>query len=377
MDGLSRLKLSMATAAMLLFLVFCFFLAIPLYIVPFLLGIGFLIHPLYIVAFILILFLIQFLTGPWIVKRSTKLRYLQPAENPWLENIVKKLSDRSDISMPRLAIVTDDAPNAFVFGRTKKGATLVFNEGLLTNLSGEEIEGVIGHELGHLKHNDCAVMTTLAAIPILIYAIFMMLVNAAFSPSSSSSSKDSSIIGNIIGQIIGRILILIAALFPLLFYALSLLSLRSLSREREHYADAYSAYLTQSPRKLQSALTKITYGLSLSPKPKSDFGIRTFYIGDPAAAKKEFEGITERKEKYDLDRDGVLDERELELAMDEEEKQLEGGGRTFNYLQRGWRKINLSFSTHPRTYERILLLKEIENEMASGDYTDKRVYKHI
>jgi heat shock protein HtpX len=278
--------------------------------------------------------------------------------------------------MPRLAIVTGDAPNAFVFGRTKKGATLVFNEGLLKNLNGDEIEGVIGHELGHLKHNDCALMTTLAAIPILIYAIFMMLVKAAFSPGSSSS-KDSNIIGSIIGEIIGRILILIAALFPLLFYTLSLLSLRSLSRLREHYADAYSAYLTQSPRKLQSALTKITYGLSLSPKPNSDFGIRTFYIGDPAAAKKEFEGIIERKEEYDLDRDGVLDERELELAMDKEEKQLEGGGRTFNYLQRSWRKINLSFSTHPRTYERILLLKEIENEMTSSDYTDKRVYKHI
>jgi heat shock protein HtpX len=372
MAGLSRLKLSMTTAAMLLFLVFCFFLAIPLYIVPFLLGIGFLIHPLYVVAFILILFLIQFLTGPWIVKRSTKLRYLQPAENPWLEKIVKKLSDRSDIPMPRLAIVTDDAPNAFVFGRTKKGATLVVNEGLLTNLNGEEIEGVIAHELGHLKHNDCAVMTTLAAIPILIYAIFMMLVNAAFS-SSSSSSKDSSVVG----EIVGRILILIASLFPLLFYALSLLSLRSLSRLREHYADAYSAYLTQSPRKLESALTKITYGLSLRPKPKSDFGIRAFYIGDPAAAKKEFEGIIERKEEYDLDGDGVLDERELELAMDEEEKQLQGGGRIFNYLQGSWRRINLLFSTHPRTYERILLLREIENEMASGDYTDKQVYKHI
>jgi membrane protein insertase Oxa1/YidC/SpoIIIJ len=81
----------MTTAAMLLFLVFCFFLAIPLYIVPFLLGIGFLIHPIYVVAFILVLFLIQFLIGPWIVKRSTKLRYLQPEENPWLEKTEKTL----------------------------------------------------------------------------------------------------------------------------------------------------------------------------------------------------------------------------------------------------------------------------------------------
>lgn len=374
MAGLERLKLSMTTAAVLLFLVFFFFLAIPLYVIPFLLGVGLIVHPVYVVAFILVLFFIQFLIGPWMVRRSTKLRYLRPRENPWLANSVQQLSERSGIPTPKLAIVADGTPNAFVFGRTKKGATLVFHEGLLTNLNKEEIEGVIGHELGHLKHNDFAVLTILSAMPLLAYIIFKALLGAALHPETSAKK-----LSDLIGEILFRILLFFTSLFPLLFYALSLLCLRGLSRLREHYADAYSAYLTQSPRKLQSALAKITYGLSLNPKPKSDFGIRAFYIGDSAVAKKEFGCIIKQKEKYDLDRDGVLDERELQLAMEKEAKQLTGteAGRTSAYLQRGWRKVNLAFSTHPPTYKRILLLKEIENEMASGKYADKRVYAHL
>jgi Zn-dependent protease with chaperone function len=113
---------------------------------------------------------------------------------------------------------------------------------------------------------------------------------------------------------------------------------------------------------LESALTKITYGLSLSPEPPS--GARTFYIGDPALAKQEFRSIMRKKSKYDLDKDGVLDERELELAMEKEAKST-------------WVTINSWFSTHPPTFKRILLLREIEREMTSGRYMDKRIYAHV
>jgi Zn-dependent protease with chaperone function len=135
-----------------------------------------------------------------------------------------------------------------------------------------------------------------------------------------------------------------------------------LSRLREHYADAYSAYVTESPRQLESALTKITYGLSLAPTPST--GARTLYIGDPALAKLEMQNIVSRKEQYDLDRDGVLDEKELELAMEKEAKSR-------------WLTINRWFQTHPATFQRILLLREIENEMTTGKYTEKRVYAHV
>ena len=135
-----------------------------------------------------------------------------------------------------------------------------------------------------------------------------------------------------------------------------------LSRLREHYADAYSAYVTGSPRELESALAKITYGLSLSPKAPE--GVRAFYIEDPAAAKQEVQHIMEHKDEYDLDHDGVLDERELELAMEKEAKST-------------WAQMNSLFATHPPTFKRILLLREIEQEMDTGKYSSDKVYSHV
>ena len=70
------------------------------------------------------------------------------------------------------------------------------------------------------------------------------------------------------------------------------------------------------------------------------------------------------KTDYDLDRDGVLDERELQLAMEKEAKSA-------------WRTMNSWFATHPPTFKRILLLREIESEMGSGKYSDERVYAHV
>jgi len=74
--------------------------------------------------------------------------------------------------------------------------------------------------------------------------------------------------------------------------------------------------------------------------------------------------ILRRKETYDLDRDGVLDERELELAMEREAKST-------------WTTINSWFSTHPPTFQRILLLREIGKEMESGRYSSERIYTRI
>ena len=154
----------------------------------------------------------------------------------------------------------------------------------------------------------------------------------------------------------------VVAIISYVVYIITLLCVMGLSRLREHYSDDYSAYITEQPRQLQSALSKITYGLSLSPKPTS--GARALYIGDPAMAKQEFQRIIERKSKYDLDRDGVLDERELQVAMEKEAKST-------------WTTINSWFSTHPPTYKRILLLKEIESEMETGRYTTDKIYSKI
>ncbi|MGQ9625017.1 MAG: M48 family metalloprotease [Candidatus Bathycorpusculaceae bacterium] len=343
MARLAELKLAMSTSIFLVAFIFAMFLSAIMLIIG--------LSIFYSIILTILFILFQYLIGPAIVRASTRLRYLESGENPWLEATVKELADKSGLPMPKLAIVPDNTPNAFVFGRTAGGATLAVHEGLLRNLNKDEVRGVIGHELGHIKHKDYVVMTVLSALPLLAYLIARGTWEAA-RWSGSSKKEEGSI----------RAAFLAIGIISYIVYIISLLCVMYLSRMREHYADAYSAYVTSSPRNLQSALAKITYGLSLSPKLPS--GARAFYIGDPAMAKQEIQQIMEKKRDYDLDKDGVLDERELELAMEKEAKST-------------WAKINTLFATHPPTFKRILLLREIEDEMQSGRYTSDRIYARI
>jgi heat shock protein HtpX len=342
---LAELKLAMGASIFLVSLIFAVFLAAIMFILQF---------PLVWAVIGTILFILfQYLIGPAIVRISTNLHYLKSGENPWLESTVRDLANKSGVPMPKLATVPDSTPNAFVFGRTAGDATLAVHEGLLTRLNKDEVRGVIGHELGHIKHKDCIVMTVLSALPLLAYLVARGTFGAARISSVSSRKKKEGGAGAAL---------FIVAIIAYVVYIVSLLCVMRLSRLREHYADSYSAYVTGSPRSLESGLTKITYGLSLSPKPAH--GARTFYIGDPALAKQEIQSIVARKQDYDLDKDGVLDERELELAMEKEAKST-------------WSTINTWFSTHPPTFRRILLLREIEKEMESGRYTSDRVYAQV
>ncbi|MDH5787009.1 MAG: zinc metalloprotease HtpX [Candidatus Bathyarchaeota archaeon] len=341
---MAELKLAMGTSIFLATFIFAIFLTAIMLII----GLSW----IYALIGTILFILLQYLIGPAIVRSSTRLRYLDSGENPWLESTVKELADKTGIPMPKLATVPDSTPNAFVFGRTAGDATLAVHEGLLTNLNKDEVKGVIGHELGHIRHKDYVVMTVLSALPLLAYLIARGTWQATRWSGSSRKKEEGSI----------RAAFIAIGVISYVVYVISLLCVMRLSRLREHYADAYAAYVTGSPRGLQSALAKITYGLSLSPKPPS--GARAFYIGDPAMAKQEIQQIMDKKQDYDLDKDGVLDQRELELAMEKEAKSA-------------WSKINTWFSTHPPTFRRILLLHEIETEMESGRYTSDRVYAHV
>ncbi len=302
----------------------------------------------------LIFILFEYALGPTIVSASTHLQYLKPGGNPWLENTVKELATKSNLPMPKLAIVPNRTPNAFTFGRTSSDATLAVHEGLLRSLNEDEVKGVIAHELGHIKHKDYIVMTVLSALPLIAYWVSQIALTAGwFSGGSSRRGKDQ---GNA-----GAVLIAIGVI-SFIVYIVSFLAVMRLSRLREHFADAYSAYLTENPHSLQSALAKITYGLSIAPKASAS--ARSFYIEDPQQAKQEVEEIMNKKSQYDLDHDGVLDERELELAMEKEAKST-------------WVQMNSLFATHPPTFKRILLLKEIEDEMDTGKYSSNKMYTHV
>jgi len=289
---------------------------------------------------------IQFLISPSIVAWSTRLQYLQPGQYPWLENTVKELAGASGVAMPRLAIVPNPTPNAFVFGNSSSNMTLAVHEGLLKQLNEDEVRGVVAHELGHVKHRDSIVMTVLSAIPLLAY----MIARSTMYMGAGSRDRDKS----------AGYMALAGVVALVVYFVAQLLVLR-LSRLREHFADVYSGYLTGSPRSLESALTKITFGLSL--RPEEAHGVRALYIADPALAKTEVQGILDRRGEYDLDHDGVLDERELQLAMEKEAKST-------------WSGLNEAFSTHPPTYKRILLLRQIESELGRGT-DESTIYKRI
>ncbi|MGE5187691.1 MAG: zinc metalloprotease HtpX [Betaproteobacteria bacterium] len=347
MASLSQLKFAMAISIFLSAFIFALFVFAIVYFLELDVFTGLLVAIGGSVLFILF----QYAIGPAIVAATTRLHYLKPGENPWLENVVKEMADKIGLPMPRLATVPNDTPNAFTFGRTTSSATLAVHEGLLRQLNEGEIRGVIAHELGHIKHKDYVVMTVLSALPLIAYMIAQVALRAGMFSGSRRGSKDNG----------GAALLAIGAISFAVYFITFLIVMR-LSRLREHYADAFSAYVTGSPRSLSSALAKITYGLSISPK--SPEGARAFYIEDPGIAKQEVEQILQKKNQYDLDHDGVLDERELHLAMEKESKSA-------------WVQMNSLFNTHPATFKRILLLKEIEQEMETGQYSNDKMYRHV
>lgn len=300
----------------------------------------------------LIFMLIQFAVSPSIVAATTHLRYLRPGENAWLEETVGKLVQQAAVKQPRLAIVPDQTPNAFVFGNSSSKMTLAVNEGLLTQLSEDEIRGVIAHELGHIRHKDSIVMTFMSAIPLIAYVV----VRAAFGFRVYGGGGGRQEREN------GFAYIILAGIVALAVYFISQLLVLRLSRLRESFADTFSAYLTGSPRSLESALTRIAYGLALAPQ--DPHGARALYISDPALAKQEVTEIMQQKDKYDLDHNGVLDEHELELAMEQEAKSH-------------WGSVNEAFTTHPPTYKRILLLRQIEQEIRSRGTENPNIYAPI
>ena len=348
MAGLGALKRTMSFTIIMVFIIFLGLILVVsfFFLDPFQGLVLAIVGSVFIILF-------QYAVGPVIVRATSRLHYLAPGENRWLESKVAQLASQSNIPMPRIAISPDPTPNAFVFGRTSKGATLAVHQGLLQRLNEDEIEGVIGHELGHVKHRDFIVVTMISAIPLVAYLIARAVLWGGY---ASGYSRRGSGRNNNAG-----VLIIIAVVAYLVYILTTLLALR-LTRLRESYADAYSAFLTQRPRELESALTKIAYGLSIAPG--EPHGARAFFIEDPAQAKHDVARIIDQKSKYDLDHDGVLSERELELAMEAEAKS-------------NWRKAAELFMTHPPTYKRILMLREIEQDMNTGNFQQSNIYKHV
>lgn len=345
MASIATLKINSYFFMTLLVLVFIIFMTV----VGLIIGIY---HPAALTIFVVVVttiaVIVQIAISSSVVKWSTRTRILNKGENPYLEETVSQLAKEAGIPMPKLGMVEDMTPNAFVFGITQGGSTLSVHRGLLEQLNKEEIEAVIGHEIGHIKNRDCMYMTFLSVIPLIAY-MGMHLLWAARGGRGKGAGT-----------------VVLIGLVSLIVYYLTSLLIKKLSRIREYYADAYSGFLTKNPHALASALTKITYGLSLAPKEdKQGQAARQFYIGDVQNAHSEMSRIQKNAKKYDLDGDGVLDENELEKAMSDE------AGYS------AWDKMSGLLTTHPPTFKRILALKEMQKEMDKGEIRQDNIYEKV
>ena len=297
-----------------------------IYAILYLLGVSF----LGILIFVVLFFVFQWYISPYLISFSTRLKYLKPGEMKELQEMVKELAAKAHVPVPRIAISPSKEPNAFVFGRTRKSATLVVNEGLLKMLNKDELESVIGHELGHVRHNDFLVMTIASFIPMLAY---MLAQNMMFANTGRSRNGDYALLIGFLGFVV---------------YFVSEFLILGLSRSREYFADMHSAQLTKKPEHLARALAKITYNMAESPAQQSSGSIRSFYIADSFNAKEELKEI----EKHASELKALLPE--LEISRFKELASREG------------KNIFSLFATHPPTYKRIIALaslkKEIEKE---------------
>jgi len=201
--------------------------------------------------------LISYFQGDSILLSMAKARKIGPDDAPRLYNVVEEMKIASGLpKMPDIYIIDDPAPNAFATGRNPEKASLAVTTGLLQRCNRDELQGVVAHEIGHIKNRDILFMiiagVMLGSIVILAwYASRFMIFGGLASGGRRSSSKDGGGAGQIIILVVGLVLMILAPIVAQLIYF-------AMSRKREYLADASSALYTRYPEGLASALEKIS-----------------------------------------------------------------------------------------------------------------------
>ncbi|HQB18736.1 MAG TPA: M48 family metalloprotease [Candidatus Pacearchaeota archaeon] len=180
-----------------------------------------------------------------IVLNATRAQPIKKEDNPELYRIVENLAITAGIPMPKVFILNEAQPNAFATGRDEKHAVVAVTKGLLGKLERSEIEGVIAHEIAHIKNKDILLQTAVVVLVGVVVTLSDFFLRISM---WGGGDKDNN---NILAVILG---IIAAILAPI---GASLIQL-SISRKREFLADASGALLTRYPEGLASALEKIS-----------------------------------------------------------------------------------------------------------------------
>jgi heat shock protein HtpX len=273
--------------------------------------------------------ILQWLISPYLVGAMYRVRKLSVNENPQLHQMVENLSEKSKISKPKLMLAQIPIPNAFAYGSPLSGNRVAVTKGLLESLNEGEVEAVIGHELGHLKHRDVQVMMIVSFLPALFYYIGFSLLFSSMYRGRRDDSGGGALIG--IGFMIFSYLINLFILY--------------LSRLREYYADRHSVSVVDGgAQKLSFGLAKIVNTTrkinatrkAQKEKPNSS-AFKALFIADPDRAS--------------------VDSAELVAIGVQSEQNIiqEVTSRKLTFADR----LLEAFSTHPNIVKRLRALQEL------------------
>ena len=288
-------------------------------------GVSIMLLPFIVVGFNII----QWLVAPYIINAMYRAKEVKPQEDPKLHEIVDRLSQKSRIKKPKLMKAQMPIPNAFAYSSPIAGTRVAVTTGLLDTLETEEVEAVIGHELGHLKHRDVQVMMFVSILPAIFYYIgYSMLLSSMFGSRDSRDSGGAAIIG-------------LASI--LLYWILTIFTLY-LSRIREYYADRHSVSVVEDgSRKLSEGLAKIvnsTNNIKHSHRRNTNNSnaFKALFISDPDRSEVDSATLMQLR----------INSSDRKLVEEVLRKKI----TTFD-------RIMEIFSTHPNIVKRLRALQEL------------------
>jgi heat shock protein HtpX len=256
-------------------------IAVLLLAVGYVIGLAFFDSPVggLVIAFIVwgIMSLVALFQGDSIMLSIAGAKKVGPDDAPRLYNVVEEMKIASGLpKVPEVYIIDDPALNAFATGRSPEKASVAITSGLLQKLNRDELQGVIGHEISHIKNRDVLLMSVagimLGTIVMLSWYASRFMMFGAMTGGRRSSSKGGGGGGQVIILILGLVLMIVAPIAAQLIYF-------AISRKREYLADASSALYTRYPEGLASALEKL--GASTATLKSANQATAPMYIINP------------------------------------------------------------------------------------------------
>ncbi len=205
-----------------------------------------------IIAFVLTLF--SFYGGSGALLALSKAREITHNDDPKLFNVVEELTIAGGLPMPRIFVIDDTAMNAFATGRDPAHAAVAITKGLRTKLNRDELQGVMAHELSHVRHYDIRYAMLMAVMVGVLVILCDVFLRSMWFGGGRRSSRDREKGGGGAQIILLVVALVLAIIAPILAKIIQM----SLSRQREYLADAGAVELTRNPRGLASALAKLS-----------------------------------------------------------------------------------------------------------------------